>query len=65
MYGAIVFSLLLSFRHIFAYNTRNFCLVQIYTQRGAKSCILNCKPVQEHSYRCLAIPNIYTITTFV
>ena len=47
---------------VFAYNTRN-CWVQIYTWRGAKSSILNCKPVQEHSYRCLAIPNIYTITT--
>ena len=49
---------------VFAYNTSN-CWVQIYTQCGAKSSILNCKPVREHSYRCLAVPNIYTITTFV
>ena len=27
--------------------------------------LLNCKSVQEHSWRCLAIPNIYRITTFV
>ena len=45
-------------------NTGN-CRVQIYTRHGAKSSILNCKPVQEHSYRCLAVPNIYTITTFI
>ena len=32
---------------------------------GAKSSKLNCKPVQEHSYPCLAVPNIYTITTFI
>ena len=37
----------------------------MYTRHGAKSSILSCKPVQEHSYRCLAIPNIYTITTFI
>ena len=48
---------------VFAYNTRNW--VQIYTQSGAKSSIFNCKPVQDHSYHCLAIPNIYTIMTFV
>ena len=47
---------------VFAYNTSN-CWVQIYTWRGTKSSILNCKllnckPVQEHSYRWLAIPNI-------
>ena len=31
----------------------------------AKSSILDCKPVQEHSYRYLVVPNIYTITTFI
>ena len=31
------------------YNTSN-CWVQIYTRHGAKSSILNCKPVQKHSY---------------
>ena len=41
------------------------CRVQIYTRRRAESSLFNCKPVQEHYYRCLAIPNIYTITTFV
>ena len=48
----------------FVYNTGNY-RVQINTRHGAKSSILNCKPVQEHSYRCLAVPNIYTITTFI
>ena len=38
---------------------------KIHTRCGAKSSILNCKPVQELSSCCLAIPNIYTITTFV
>ena len=47
-----------------AYNTRD-CWVQINTQHGAKSSILNCKPVLGHSYPCLAIPNIYTITTLI
>ena len=41
------------------------CWVQIYTRRRAESSLLNCKPVKEHSYGCLAIPNINTITTFV
>ena len=52
-YDAIVFRLQLPFLHT--------------TQAivGAKSSILNCKPVQEHSSRCLAIPNTYTITTFI
>ena len=49
---------------VFVYNTGN-CRVHIYTRHGVKSSILNCKPVQEHSYRCLAVPNIYTITTFI
>ena len=49
---------------VFAYNTSN-CWVQIYAQGGTKSSKLNCKPVQEHSYGCLAIPNIDRITTFV
>ena len=43
---------------VFVYNTGN-CRVQIYTRHGAKSSILNCKPVQEHSYRCLAVPNLH------
>ena len=52
-YDAIVFGLQLPFLHT--------------TQAvvGAKSSILNCKPVQEHSSRYLAIPNTYTITTFI
>ena len=41
------------------------CWVQIYARRRAESSLLKCKPVQEHSYRYLAIPNIYTIATFV
>ena len=40
------------------------CWVQIYRRHGAESSLLNCKPVQEHSLRCLAIPNIYMIKTF-
>ena len=43
----------------------SICWVQIYTPDGALSSLLNCKPVQEHSYRYLAIPNIYMIATFV
>ena len=39
------------------YNTGNRW-VQIYTRRSAKSSILNCNPVKEHSYHCLTIPNI-------
>ena len=45
---------------VFVYNTSN-CRIHIYTRHGAKSSILHCKPFQEHSYRCLAVPNIYTI----
>ena len=33
---------------VFVYNTGN-CRVYIYTRHGAKSSILNCKPVQEDS----------------
>ena len=33
---------------VIAYNTSN-CWVHIYTWRGTKSSILNCKPVKEHS----------------
>ena len=50
---------------IVVFRITSCCWVQIYTRRGAKSSQLNCKPVQEHSYRCLAIPTIYTITTFI
>ena len=47
-----------------------FCItssywIQIYTRCGAESSLLNCKPAQEHFYRCLDIPNIYMIMTFV
>ena len=50
---------------IVVFRITSCCWVQIYTRRRAESSLFNCKPVQEHSYRCLAIPNIYTITTFV
>ena len=49
---------------VFSYKT-DMCWVQIYALHGAKSSILNCKPVQEYSNPSLAIPNIYTITTFI
>ena len=47
------------------HTTKAFVGVQINTRYSAKFSILNCKPVQEYSYCCLAIPNIYTITRFI
>ena len=46
---------------IVVFRITSCCWVQIYTRRHAESSLLNSKPVQEHSYRCLAIPNIYTL----
>ena len=59
-YDAIVFSLRLSF---FA----SQAVVRYKFIHGVAPNLVkkNCKPVQEYSYRCLAIPNIYKITTFV
>ena len=50
---------------IVVFRITSCCWVQIYTRCRAESSLLNCKPVQKHSYHCLAIPNIYTITAFV
>ena len=37
---------------IVVFRITSYCWVQIYTRRRAESSLLNCKPVQEHSYCC-------------